>query len=667
MGCAQGDPKASEPTVEPAATPEPTTPLPVVPEPVEPPKTPTNPDDAMRPVVSSVSPDRGKVGAVGPSIVITGVNFVPRSIIQLDGAPLATSFVSGTELRATLPTSRLAAVTSLRLSVGTSPPGGGASQEITFEVENPSAMITSLSPLSVLAGSGATMLQVTGTDFVVGSTIVFGATDLTTTFTSPTSLAATIPEDLLVTSGSIPVMVVNPAPGGGPSTNISFTVANPTASIQEISPSAALVGSAAVELVVLGSGFVGGSSVLFNGGALATTFIGDNELRATLPADSLGTAGDFPIAVSNPPPGGGVTTPVVFRVQYPVPQPLSLAPTSASVGAGPTDVIVIGGGGFFITSLITFDGAPAATTYQDATHLKATLTAAQLASAGTISVRVANAAPGGGPSSDLAFTVNNAVPSITWLNPSSVAAGSPDRTITINGTGFVPTTRVTSNGVLVTSTYVNASTLTAVVPSLHLLNPGVVALTVTNPAPGGGTSAGSNLTVGCETSGVDVALGAIGTTTTLATNFATAPRMSRFARGGLCSAAAFDPASPQPGRYWVVQNTAGAPVTLSAWADCAADGKQGVAYLTYYRRPTEPANDAERLACAFVIAQGMAFGNYSSPESGASLWCPGLTKANGGGLQLGVCEKAVVHIQSWSLTSTTFTAPPIVRLKPELP
>ena len=56
---------------------------------------------------------------------------------------------------------------------------------------------------------------------------------------------------------------------------------------------------------------------------------------------------------------------------------------------------------------------------------------------------------------------------------------------------------------------------------------------------------------------------------------------------------------------------------------------------------------------------------YSSPESGASSWCPGLTKANGGGITLAVCEKAVVHIQAWSSTSASYTAPPTVRVKPE--
>jgi hypothetical protein len=460
------------------------------------------------------------------------------------------------------------------------------------------------------------------------------------------------------------VNVVNPAPGGGASAAISFTVANPQAAVQSINPSAAFVGSAALTLTVNGSGFVSGSNVVFNGTTLATTYVNGSKLTATVPAGSLGAAGDFPVAVSNPPPGGGLTAPVVFKVQYPAPQVTSVAPSSGAVGSGPTDVVVTGVG-FFITSQITFDGAPSATVYQDATHLKATLTAAQLVSAGTISVRVVNSAPGGGTSTALGFTVNNAAPTITSLNPTTVPAGSPDRALTITGTGFVSTSTARSNGVLLMTTYVTATTLSAVVPSSHLLNPGSVAITVTNPAPGGGTSAAKSLVVGCDTSGVDVALGAVGTTTALATNFAGATVMSRFTASNLCTESVIDPANQQPGRYWVVQNTAGTTVTLSAWADCTADGLQDDAFLTFYRRPTVPANDSERLACTGVISEGLSSSNYSSPQSGVSSWCPGLTKANGGGIALAACEKAVVHIQPYSTTLANYPPPPLVRVKPE--
>ena len=662
VGCAAGDPQAGGGAT--TSTSDPTQPSATATSTPTSSATTPNPDDALPPVVTSVTPNRGTVGAIGPSIVVSGTDFVSRSIVQLDGSPLATTFVSDTELRATIPTAKLAAVGVLRISVGTSPPGGGASKEVTFEVQNPDATVTSLMPLSVLAGAGPTLLTVNGSNFVSGAKITFGVMDLTTTVISPISLTATIPASLLVTSGAIPVKVTNPAPGGGTSSPISFTVANPAASIQSINPTAAFVGSAALGLSVSGSGFVNGSNVLFNGTALATTFGSSTSLTATVPASLLGAAGDFPVAVSNPPPGGGVTAPVVFRVQYPAPQTTSIAPAVASVGAGNTDVVVTGLG-FFITSQITLDGAPTATTYQDGTHLKATIPAAKLGAAGSIAVRVVNSAPGGGTSAALGFTVNNVAPVITALNPSTVTAGSADKPITVSGTGFVTTSTAYSNGVLVMTTFVSTTQLTAVVPSGQMLNPGSVAITVVNPAPGGGTSAAKNLPIGCDTTGVDVPLGAVGTVTTLATSFATATKIARFDDSGSCTTTALQTTNLQPARYWVVQNTAGAPVTLSAWAVCTADGKMDDAYLTFYRRPTKPANDTERLACTNVIAEGIAVSNFGSPESGASQWCPGLTKSNGGGLTLAVCEKAVVHIQPYDIANTTYTAPPQLKVEPE--
>jgi hypothetical protein len=314
---------------------------------------------------------------------------------------------------------------------------------------------------------------------------------------------------------------------------------------------------------------------------------------------------------------------------------------------------------------LTFDNAPAATTYVDATHLKATVSAAQLASAASIAVRAVNPAPGGGSSPALPLTVTNGAPAITSFDPGGVVAGSPDRSITIYGTGFVGSSSVKSNGQVVSAAYVSGSQLNATIPANHFLNPGSVTITVTNPPPGGGTSLPGYLPVGCDTTGVNFALGPVGTTITLATNFNANALMSRWSAAGSCKSVPLYTDVQQPGRYAVVQNTAGVPVTLSAWADCSTI-TGGDAFLTFYRRPTIPATDVDRLGCAFVVAEGTnGAGGYASPESGGSGYCPGLTKANGGGLQLGVCEKAVVHVQSFDYASTSYPAPPRIRVRAE--
>ena len=624
---------------------------------------PSEEDEAAAPEVDSIVPNKAPVGAVGPSIVVTGNNFVPRSIVQLDGAPLATTFVSGTELRATIPSGKLSAVGTLRISVGTAPPGGGASKEVLFSVENPEPTLTALAPLSVLAGAGDTKLEVSGSSFLADSKIVFGTTDLITTVNGRTKLEATIPAALLVTSQSVPVTVVNPEPGGGSSKALSFLISNPSGAVQSVVPSTAFVGGAAFEMTVNGSGFVNGSKVVFNGTSLPTTFVGKGSLKAQVASSFLAVPGDVAVAVENPPPGGGVSSPVGFKVQYPAPTVSAINPSTVGAGSVPTEVTVTGTR-FFPATQVTFDNAPAATVFVDATHVKATLTAAQLSNAGSIAVRVVNPAPGGGSSAALPFLVTNGVPTIASLAPASVVMGAADTSITINGSRFVPGSSVKSNGQAVVSTYVSGTRLTAIIPSSHLLNPGSVALTVSNPAPGGGTSQPAYLSVGCDTSGVDVALGPVGTTSTVNVSFDATGLMPVWQDGGgSCQTVPFHPTDREPGRYVVVQNTAGVPVTLSAWADCSTI-TNGDAFLTFYRRPTIPATDTERLGCAFVVAEGInGQGGYASPESGGSLFCPGLTKANGGGLPLNACEKAVVHIQSYSHMSTSFPPPSRLRVR----
>jgi hypothetical protein len=424
----------------------------------------------------------------------------------------------------------------------------------------------------------------------------------------------------------------------------------------------ALINAAAFDLTVNGTGFVAGSSVLFNGASLTTTFQSATSLKATVPASSLTAAADVPVNVQNP--GSKVSAPIVFHIQYPSPTASAISPSSLAAGSSPTEILVVGTG-FVKNSQIAFNGAPAATTFVDATHVKATASASQLASAQLIAVTVFNPYPGGGTSAGLTLTVANGTPSITSLNPSAVAVGSPDKTITIYGSGFVSTSSVTSNGFPIASTYVSGSQLTATIPSNHMANYGSVTIIVTNPQPGGGPSQPAKLTVACDTSGVDYVLGTLNATTTVNTNFGGAAMMSRWSESGSCTTVALYTDVQQPGRYVIVQNTTGTSITLSAWADCSTVNS-GDAFLTFYRRPTVPANDNDRLGCAFVVSEGTnGSGGYASPESGGSAWCPGLTKSNGGGLQLGVCERAVVFIQPYDNTSSSFAPPPRLRLKPE--
>ncbi len=81
---------------------------------------------------------------------------------------------------------------------------------------------------------------------------------------------------------------------------------------QPLVPDATAPGGAGFTLTVNGSGFVSGATVNWNGTALATTFVSDLQLTATVPASDIAAAGTASVTVTNPAPGGGTSNVSVF-------------------------------------------------------------------------------------------------------------------------------------------------------------------------------------------------------------------------------------------------------------------------------------------------------------------------------------------------------------------
>jgi len=83
-----------------------------------------------------------------------------------------------------------------------------------------------MNPTTLLAGGAAFTLTVTGTNFISSSVVQWNGSARTTTLASSTSLQAAITAADIATAGTATVTVMNPAPGGGTSTGLSFTIAN---------------------------------------------------------------------------------------------------------------------------------------------------------------------------------------------------------------------------------------------------------------------------------------------------------------------------------------------------------------------------------------------------------------------------------------------------------
>ena len=85
---------------------------------------------------------------------------------------------------------------------------------------------------------------------------------------------------------------------------------------------------------------------------------------------------------------------------------------------------------------------------------------------------------------------------LTLLAPAAAAAGTqctPSCTLTITGSGFVSGSTVTFNGTGLTTTFVNATELTAALMTANLAKAGNASVGVTSPGPTTGNNAGNNL------------------------------------------------------------------------------------------------------------------------------------------------------------------------------
>jgi len=88
------------------------------------------------PLVRYFFPANCKFGKSDFNLTVTGNYFVNKSVVNWNGAPLVTSYVSSTQLRAQVPAALVASVGTANISVYTSPPMGGTSSSYVFNIYN---------------------------------------------------------------------------------------------------------------------------------------------------------------------------------------------------------------------------------------------------------------------------------------------------------------------------------------------------------------------------------------------------------------------------------------------------------------------------------------------------------------------------------------------------
>lgn len=294
---------------------------------------------------------------------------------------------------------------------------------------------------------------------------------------------------------------------------------NPVPKLNALYPGLAVIGGQSFTLTLVGSNFIRGSVALWNGEERSTVYVASDTLTATILTTDLAPAGagkaapqDEPLPagpqgvtvqvwVKNPEPGGGTSNalPFVVAEARPAPVLLSVSPSSAQTGSSDLS-ITAAGSGFYDVSVVRWNTTDLATAFSDSNTLQATVPASLLTVSGTAQVTVFTPPPGGGVSVVRYFTVQepNPVPAISGLNPSTVLAGGTGGSsfvLEVQGSNFVPTSKVLWDGASRVTTYVSETVLRVTVPQFEIADGKLVEIAVQNPAPGGGTSGSLTLTI----------------------------------------------------------------------------------------------------------------------------------------------------------------------------
>ncbi|MCB0054746.1 MAG: IPT/TIG domain-containing protein, partial [Caldilinea sp.] len=203
-------------------------------------------------------------------------------------------------------------------------------------------------------------------------------------------------------------------------------------------------------------------------------------------------AADGPVFLVAPPDGRNVYAALFdgkgvlhMRSQRRAPVVQNLSPASVTAGSADS-TLTVNGAGFYADSVVLWNGAPLATTFNTDRQLTAAVPAALKASAGTATVQVRTTAPGGGDSAALVMTIAAAgaapIPSIASLSPAAATVGGEPLNVVISGAGFSAQSQALLNGVAVKTTYINASTLLVELSATDVVAPGPLAFSVVNEA-----------------------------------------------------------------------------------------------------------------------------------------------------------------------------------------
>ena len=165
------------------------------------------------PSISSLSPSTVYTRGSTFTLTVTGAGFIPSSVVYWNNVPLMTTYVSSTQLNAQVPASDIACICSNWIYVSNPSPGGGATTGYVQVVALDPAL-GGISPISVVAGTGATTITINGSSFMTGATVLWNGKSRPTTYINSNQLQVQLSSTDVSKPKIGQLAVLNPAPGG---------------------------------------------------------------------------------------------------------------------------------------------------------------------------------------------------------------------------------------------------------------------------------------------------------------------------------------------------------------------------------------------------------------------------------------------------------------------
>jgi hypothetical protein len=282
--------------------------------------------------------------------------------VRWNGLTRTTTFVSATQVQASMAASDVATAGTALVSVFTPAPGGGTSGNLSFTITNPSPTLT-VNTTTVVGGTPVTVTLANGLGGAADWLALADASAPNSAYITWTYVGAG------VTSRTWTVTI--PAAGGPyefrlflnndyirAATSPSMTVVPPAPAIASLNPNVALVGSSSLTLLVNGSNFMPTSTVRWNGSPRTTTYLGPTQLSAAISAADLAAVASVQVTVFTPAPGGGASNAVTFNVTAPP----TLVVDTTSVARGGLVTVTLTGGLGGATDWLAFAATSAANT-----------------------------------------------------------------------------------------------------------------------------------------------------------------------------------------------------------------------------------------------------------------------------------------------------------------